>query len=261
MVLRELYHPESGRMRVAGFMSGGGSNLIKIIDHSRRIAKEQGRSPYEVVVIFSDNPKSKAEVIGKDYQIPVVVRDLAAFYAARGKPKRDLEVRAEFDRGTVESLKPFRVDVVAYAGYMSIATKPLIDAFLGVNVHPADLTIKVGKTRKYTGDHVVEDAIFAGERMLRATTHIVEKEVDNGRILMVSRGLSVTLPEGFDKYNGAQLKEVAKDHQDKLKVVGDWEIFPKTLEYISDGRFSRDEDGNLYFDNNPIPNGLRAELL
>ena len=37
MTLKELYHPESGRMRVAGLMSGSGSNLRKIIEHDRAI--------------------------------------------------------------------------------------------------------------------------------------------------------------------------------------------------------------------------------
>ncbi len=126
MALKELYHPESGRMRVAGLMSGSGSNLRKIIENGRRLEAEEGRSPYQVVVIFSENPESNAEKIGNDYGIPIVVRDLGSFYKERGKPRRDLSVRAEFDERTVEALKPFSVDVAAYAGYMSIATDPLI---------------------------------------------------------------------------------------------------------------------------------------
>jgi len=73
MALKELYHPESGRMRVAGLMSGSGSNLRKIIEHGRTIESREGRAPYQVVVIFSDNPASNAENIGSDYDISVVV--------------------------------------------------------------------------------------------------------------------------------------------------------------------------------------------
>ena len=53
MTLKELYHPESGRMRVAGLISGSGSNLRKIIENGRRLEAEEGRSPYKVVVILS----------------------------------------------------------------------------------------------------------------------------------------------------------------------------------------------------------------
>ena len=264
MTFKELYPPKSGRMRVAGLMSGSGSNLIKIIEQGRRLEAEEGRALYEVVVIFSDNLQSNAGKIGEDYEIPVVVRDLGAFYKERGKPRRDLTVRVEFDEGTVEALKPFNVDVAAYAGYMSIATAPLINAFLGVNVHPADLSVMNGDRRKYTGDHAVRDALLAGEKELRVSTHLIEPQVDDGRILMISSPLMVNLPKGLDinnkhPENKKQLDLVSNRHQNRLKEIGDWIIFPRTLEYLAGGRYSQDGQGNLYFDNKPIPQGVRLE--
>ena len=259
MSLKELYNPESGKMRVAGLMSRSGTNLKKIIEHGRKIEAEEGRAPYQVVVVFSDNPESNAETIGKDYEIPVIIRDLGAFHRERGKLRKDLTVRSEFDEGTVRVLKSFNVDIAAYAGYMRIATEPLINAFLGVNVHPADLSIMNGEKRKYTRDHAVRDAILAGEKHLRATTHIIEKKVDYGRILMVSPPLAVTLPKDFNPDNKDQVKRVSDQHQNRLKEVGDWVIFPRTLEYLADGRYSQDNQGNLYFDNKLIQQGLRLE--
>lgn len=255
----ELYNPESGRMRVAGLMSGSGSNLRKIIEHEKTLEESERRAPYQVVVIFSDNPNSNAEKIGGDFEIPVITTDIATFYRERGKPRRDLEVRAEFDRDVIEELKPFNVDAAAYAGYMSIATDPLINAFLGVNVHPADLSLIDGNKRRYTGDHAVRDAILAGEKQLRSTTHIVEKRVDYGRILMVSQALSVNFPPDFDPRDKVQVEAVSNEHQSRLKEVGDWVIFPRTLEYIASGRYSQDEQGNLYFDDKQIPNGVRLD--
>ena len=257
MMLKELYHPESGRMRVAGLMSGSGSNLRKIIEHGRTIESREGRAPYQVVVIFSDNPASNAEKIGNEYGIPIVVRDLGSFYKERGNPRRDLTLRAEFDEETVQELKPFNIDVAAYAGYMSIATPILINSFLGVNVHPADLSVMNGDKRKYTGCHAVRDSILAGEKQLKATTHIIEQQVDYGRILMISPPLNVNLPEGFDLRDRDQVNLVSDAHQNRLKEIGDWVIFPRTLEYLADGRYSQDEQDNLYFDNQPIPKGLK----
>ncbi len=254
--LEKLYNPERGVMRVAGLMSGSGTNLRKIIEYGKRIEVAKGLAPYRVAVIFSDNPQSNAKKIGFECNIPAVVRDLAEFYRKKGKPRRDLSVRAEFDEGTVKSLEPFSIDVAAYAGYMAIATEPLINAFLGVNVHPADLSIVSGGKRKYTGDHAVRDAILAGEKQLRATTHLIEPQVDYGRILMVSSPLSVNLPEGFNAGDKEQVKSVAEQHQNRLKEVGDWAIFPRTLEYLAEGKYSQDEGGKLYFENKPIPQGL-----
>ena len=259
MSIRELYHPESGRMRIAGFMSGSGSNLRKIIEREEEMEEKEWRSPYHVAVIFSDSPASNAENIGREFGIPVVVRDVAAFYRERGKPIKDLAVRAEFDKNTVETLSSFDIDVMAYAGYMRIATPPLINAFLGVNVHPADLSIMERDKRRYTGDHAVRDAILAGEKQLRSTTHIIEDRVDYGRILMISQALRVILPSGFDPEDKTQVKAVSDEHQNRLKEVGDWEIFPKTLEYIADGRYLQDENGDLYFHDRRIPSGLRLE--
>ncbi len=243
-------------MRVAGLMSGSGSNLRRIIEHERDIELKEGRAPYQVVVIFSENPASNAGEIGKEYGLPVVVRDLGSFYQERGKPRRDLSVRVEFDEGTVRALKPSNVDVAAYAGYMSIATDSLINAFLGVNVHPSDLSIMGEDKRKYTGDHAVRDAIVAGEKQLRASTHIIEPRVDYGRILMISSPLEVKLPGGFNPDNKEQVKVVSDEHQNRLKEIGDWIIFPRTLEFLADGRYSQDEQGLLFFDDKPIPNGV-----
>ena len=58
VALQKLYNPANGLMRVAGFMSGSGTNLRKIIEYERALIREQAGSPYEVVVIFSDNPES-----------------------------------------------------------------------------------------------------------------------------------------------------------------------------------------------------------
>ncbi|MFA5995331.1 MAG: formyltransferase family protein [Patescibacteria group bacterium] len=241
--MQPLYNKNKGVMNVAGFMSGSGTNLRKIIEHEKNTQPN-----YHVTVIFSDCPDSNAEKIGKDYNIPVIIHDKKVYYAKRNKPLRDLAVRAEFDSETVQVLKPYNISCVAYAGYMSIVTKPLIKAFIGVNVHPADLSIMEHGKRKYTGAHVVRDAILAGATEIRATTHLVEEIVDDGRILMISA--PVIIPPGTTT-------DQAESYQNKLKETGDWIIFPKTLEYISEGRFSQDETGKLYFDEKIIFDGVR----
>ena len=256
MQLIKLHDPADGQMRVVGLMSGSGSNLRKILEAEKQFDVEKGQSPFTMVAIFSDSYDSNAPEIGKDFDLPVVIRDKKGFYAAREKSLRDLVVRAEFDRENVRALEPFEATVAAYGGYMSIATAPLMDAFLGVNVHPADLSIMDGGWRKYTGDNAVLDAILGGEPELRSSTHIIEPEVDGGRLLMVSRPLKVVLPRGFASFAGP---EVANGHQERLKKVGDWDIFPKTLQYLAEGRYSKDSEGSLYFDGDSIPEGVRLE--
>ena len=78
---------------------------------------------------------------------------------------------------------------------------------------------------------------------------------------MISPPLNVNLPEGFDLRDRDQVNLVSDAHQNRLKEIGDWVIFPRTLEYLADGKYSQDERGNLYFDNKPIPQGLMLEAV
>ena len=140
---------------------------------------------------------------------------------------------------------------------MSIATPNLIKAFLGVNVHPANLSIlNADGERKYTGDDAVRDALLAGEEYIRSSTHIIEEIVDAGRILMISSPLKVDLNiEG--SFEGKEWDYRTDKNQDQLKKIGDHIIFPKTIFDIAQGRYSKDDKGMLYFDGTPIPNGLK----
>ena len=261
MALTKLYDPENGKMRVAGLMSGSGSNLREIIEYGEEMKFIEDRSPYQVVVIFSDSSVSNAVEIGRDYGIPVITNDIRGFYKVQGKPRNDMQVRREFDQETVKALEPFDINVAAYAGYMSIATEPLINAFLGVNVHPADLSIMDEGRRKYTGDNAVRDAILAGEKQIRSTTHIVRGEVDSGEILMISPPLVLDIPNKLDlsgrtERSRNKIRNLTDFWQNKLKKVGDHRILPETLQHIADGRYSQDEGGRLHFDNEPIPFGV-----
>lgn len=244
MKLTPLYNPTNGTMPVAALMSGSGSNVRKLIEHERA-----GNCPYHIAVIFSDRADSHAEQIAQEYNLPIVVHDIRAFYKARHKPLSDMATRAEFDQTTIDALKSYHIKVAAYAGYMSIASDLLVNAFIGVNVHPADLSImdETGK-RIYIGDQAVRDAIMAGESEIRATTHLVESVLDGGRILMISA--PVIIPVGTSTNR-------SEYYQEQLKKIGDWIIFPKTLEYIATGRFAQDEQGRLYCDGQVIPQGLK----
>lgn len=257
-MLNPLYSPRPGSpMRVAGFMSGSGTNLVKILERQSELEGETGGAPYRVVVLFTDNPASNAARIAERNGLDFVEKDILAFYRSKGhETKRDLSLRPGFDEQILDALTPHRVDAIVLAGYMSVVTEPLLTAFAGriINVHPADLRILEGGKRKYTGDFAVRDAIMAGERSLRATTHVVREEVDGGEILMVSAPVQVDLPEGLEALGPGQPEDrdlwnrIAKEHQDRLKEIGDWRILPKTLEWLARGRYSLDNNGRVCLD-------------
>lgn len=260
MGIKKLYDcKDSGQMNVAGLMSGSGTNLVKIIEHELELKKQRGESPFHVAVIFSDTHKSKANDIGANFGIPVLTYSLEAYCDLRGKNIRDMQARENYEEEVLKFLNEANeCAVFAYAGYMRKATPVFVNSAIGVNIHPADLSILgTDGRRKYRGDHAVKDAIKAGEREIRSTTHIVTDEVDEGPILMVSGPVEVHNYDLHDKSED-RWDQVAEVYQNRLKEIGDWVIFPKTLEYIADGKFARDsKTRELYFDGKKIPNGVR----
>jgi phosphoribosylglycinamide formyltransferase-1 len=261
MALRPLHDPKSGILKIVGLMSGSGTNLRRILEHQEKLRAKEGNYIFQMAAIFSDNAESKAAEIGKDFDIPVIIHDIGAFYSKRGAKRSDMKLREQFDQTTVKMLSVFGARVTAYGGYMSLATKDLINAFIGVNVHPADLSIAQGGKRKWTGGHAVLDQIAAGEKFLRATTHLIEPECDMGKIFMISKPVAVEIPKTADLNNPDQLKKISDANQDRLKENGDWIIFPRTIEEIARGNFAQDERGQFYFKGKAIPKGIRLDEL
>ena len=261
MALKPLHDPAHGSLRVVGLMSGSGTNLRKIIEHQERLKAREGKYLFQMVAIFSDNAESKAPEIGKDYDLPVLIHDLGSFYKKRNAPRSELKLRDEFDRITVQMLSVFKAKIAAYGGYMSLATRELLNAFIGVNVHPADLSIEINGRRKWTGAHAVKDQIAAGEKFLCASTHLIEPECDMGKIFMISKPVAVEIPKGADLKDPAQLQKIADHNQERLKQKGDWVIFPRTIEEISRGNFAQDDSGRFYYQGKPIPRGIRLEQV
>ncbi len=253
--LNPLYLPSNGQMKVAAFLSGTGSNLRRILDLERRL---KDKSPFKVVLIFSDTADENicnGRKIAAEYKIPYYCNDIRQYYEERGlNTRKDMKVREEFDSETARLMRMHKADIVALCGYMSIVTRPIIRNFLTVNVHPADLRKKNSDgTRKYAGlggSDCVKKAIMDKESEIRSTTHIVTDEVDAGQILLVSK--PVVLPQNAREVEAGQ-------YQEKLKEVGDWEIYPLTLKMIAEGKFARSDKGVIYFDGKPIPEGKEVD--
>lgn len=267
MSLEKIYQPSDGIMRIAIFMSGSGTNAIKIIDRSKK-----ADSKFQVNLLFSDTKDSsrkgdgskvcRAKDIAEKYSIPYEALDILDFYKEKGyKNKRNLSLRPEYDRNVLNLIDPYNIDLIALAGYMSIVTRPMLSKYESriTNVHPADLSIKCNGERKYKGLHAVRDAILCGEDELRSTTHIVRRDVDAGEILVRSKPIPVELPSDLTREDlledKRKLSRIVDEHQERLKREGDWIIYPLTLQWIAKGFFALKSKGNLFFKGELIPKG------
>lgn len=254
---------KAGRpMRVAAFMSGSGTNILKLLETQDRIKKAEGHAPFEVVFIFSDRSDGtcQGEKIALQNGIPYFSYDIRAFHTLRGLKRtvatpEGLAARKAFDKVAGALVEAFDIDAVALGGYMSYITLNRC-----INVHPADLSILTPDgNRRFVGDRAVLDAISEGESSLCSSTLWTDEGVDTGPLLMVSSPLQVILPEPLEtlRKDNKKFLEVVAQHQERLKEVGDWQIFPRTVEMIARGRFALDEEKRAYVDGNPVPRGYR----
>lgn len=89
----------------------------------------------------------------------------------------------EFDRDSythqvVDALKPYEIDVLAMAGFGTILSQPIHDAYPAriLNTHPALLPA-------FKGWHAVEEALAYGVKVTGWTVHLATLDVDSGPIL------------------------------------------------------------------------------
>jgi folate-dependent phosphoribosylglycinamide formyltransferase PurN len=264
MALTPLFEPgQKGRpMRVAGFMSGSGTNIIKLLERQKNLLSKEETSPYELIFIFSDRSDGlcHGEKIAHENGIPYFSYDIRTFHRLRGLKRsvgapQGLSARKAFDQVARRLVRAFDIDVIALGGYMSYTTLNRC-----VNVHPADLSILTAHgERKYVGDQAVLEAVKGGESVIRASTLWTDQGVDTGPLLMVSPPLEVKLPESVEILlkDRKRLNQIALEHQNRLKEIGDWKIFPRTVEMIARGRFALDELNRVHVDGHPVPEGYR----
>ncbi len=238
MTFKPVYEPKNSKMGIVAFFSGGGSSF-RAINESPEAGKD-----YEVVAAFTDTPNCKAAHYALDNGIPLVAHDIKRFYKARGKPLKDMGVRAEFDEWTVDSINDLtgrygvEADVVMLSGYMRLLTKPVLNRWSNriFNVHPADLSIldENGK-RKYRGDNAVYDAIKAGEKETCSTIHIVNERADEGPIVVYSKRLPVPALKYEERMDDVTLRNFASQHQDRMKNECDIPAFRQAMLLVSNG--------------------------
>jgi len=220
-------------IRVFVFFSGGASGFRYLADDDPLYGEA-----YEVVGGFTDSPDAPGVDVLRERDVPVETNDLEAFYAERGAPTTDLDVREEFDAETRELVETYEPDVVVLSGYMRILTAPVVSAFPIVNVHPADLRVEDDGERVYTGFDAVRDAVLAGEEETRSSVHLVTEDVDDGSLLVVSRPFPVErgMVETLRKRDGEALDGYLDAHQEWMKWDGDGPALAKVLELVADGR-------------------------
>jgi phosphoribosylglycinamide formyltransferase-1 len=152
--------------RVAILISGGGSNMVKLVDSMT------GDHPARPVLVVSNVPGAGGLDRARERGVPVAVVDHRAF---RGD-------RAAFEAALDAALAEARPDIICLAGFMRILTPAFVARHEGrtLNIHPSLLP-------KYPGLDTHARALAAGDTEAGCSVHLVTGELDAGPLLGQAR--------------------------------------------------------------------------
>lgn len=147
--------------RIAVMVSGNGSNLQALIDNVHRNARVDAQ--IVMVICSKDDAPALERARAADIRAEVVTLESRS----GDRQRRDGEV--------VRLLRLVAPDLVVMAGWMSIVTPVLLDAFPDkvINLHPSLLPA-------FPGMNSIADALDWGATVTGVTVHLAEETVDGG---------------------------------------------------------------------------------
>lgn len=186
--------------RVAILISGGGSNMIRLVESMT------GDHPARAVLVLSNvagaGGLEKARALG----VATAVVDHRPF----GKD------RAAFEAKLHEVLCDAGADIVCLAGFMRVLTGGFVARWQGrmLNIHPSLLP-------KFRGLNTHARALAAGETHHGCTVHLVTAQLDDGPILGQAR---IAIEPG-DTPESLAARVLQREHQ----------LYPAVLRRFCDG--------------------------
>lgn len=154
---------------IAVLVSGGGTNFQAIIDNVANGFIDNGR----IALLISSNADAFAIKRAEAHGIKCAVIG-----------KKNIPDDQRRDEKLLKLLNSESTDLVVLAGYMSVLSPAIIEAYRNkiINIHPS-LIPKFCGLGMY-GHHVHETVIAAGEKESGATVHFVDEGVDTGKIIL-----------------------------------------------------------------------------
>jgi folate-dependent phosphoribosylglycinamide formyltransferase PurN len=197
--------------RVTILMSGVGTNARTILEST------EIRDYYTIDCIASDNTHSNAQLLADEHGLDAIVHHVGKF--------ANMEQRHQYFDDLAKILSLRGVTCVFYAGFMKVTTSEFCARFPGINVHPADLSIKDDDgVPKYRGMNAL-NLMCDDLGFVRCTVHVTDTPVDTGSALTISDAV-------FHR-DGQTYAEL---HQE-LKMQEHF-IYPETLKILGRGEIS-----------------------
>ncbi len=155
------------KIKIAVFVSGGGTNLQAIIDAEKSGILRDGK----LALVLSDNPSAYALTRATKAGIKAVVVEKKAS-------------QTEFEEQISDVLGENDIELIVLAGFLRILGKDFVERYKDriINVHPSLIPSFCGKG--FYGLKVHERALAYGVKVTGATVHFVNEIPDGGQIIM-----------------------------------------------------------------------------
>ena len=194
-------------MKIAVFVSGGGTNLQAIID---KIASGEITN-VEISEVIASNESAFAIERAKKAGIPAKVIS-----------KKVLGAEA-YDDATLAELNSLGVELVVLAGFLSMLGPKTVAAYANriINIHPALIPSFCGQGMYGIRPH--EAVLAKGVKVSGATVHFVNEHYDEGPIIL-QKAVDV-LPD-----------DTPETLQKRIMKECEQVILPQAIQLIADGR-------------------------
>ena len=194
--------------RIAVLVSGGGTNLQALLDAQARGEVHGGR----IAAVISSNPEAYALTRAEQAGIPGYVM-----------ARKNYKSNQEMTLALVDSLRALDIDLVVLAGFMTVLTREMPEAFPNavINVHPALIPSFCGEG--FYGLHVHEAALQYGVKLSGATVHFVNEDCDGGPIIL-QKAVEV-LPE-----------DTPEALQKRIMEQAEWVLLPRAVSLFCEDR-------------------------
>ena len=193
--------------KIAVLVSGGGTNLQALID----AWKSGGLGGGELSLVISSKPGVYALERAQKAGIKSVTVERKKYAAVE-----------DFDAALCAALSEENIDLVVLAGFLSVLGAQVLKKYENkiINVHPALIPSFCG--RGFYGLRVHEAVLEYGVKITGATVHLVNEEVDGGKIIL-QKAVDV-LPD-----------DSPESLQQRVMREAEWVILPKAVKMFCKG--------------------------
>lgn len=193
------------KIKIAVFVSGGGTNLQALIDSQKSGVITSG----EVTLVVSNNPNAYALERAENAGIKTAVVS-----------RKECASQGEFEEKLISLLCENGIELIVLAGFMCILSENFTSKYPKriINVHPSLIPSFCGKG--FYGLNVHRAALDYGVKVTGATVHFVNEIPDGGEIIMQK---AVSIQDG----------DTPEVLQKRVMENAEWIILPQAVEKVS----------------------------